>query len=74
MSQKPCAKMLVVAQKTIYNFRPPSKQVQTDFVNSETNSVKVIVNRVEIILSGPHSGAFCHIMDNFVSGYGKVVI
>ena len=30
MNQKPCAKMPVVAQKTIYNARPPSKQIQTD--------------------------------------------
>ena len=67
-NQKPCAKMPVVAQKTIYNARPPSKQVQTDFVNSET------IRRVENILSGPHSGAFCQIMDIFVSGYGKLNI
>ena len=68
MNQKPCAKMPVVAQKTIYNARPPSKQVQTDFVNSET------IRRVENILSGPHFGAFCQIMDIFVSGYGKLNI
>ena len=59
-NQKPCAKMPVVAQKTIYNARPPSKQVQTDFVNSET------IRRVENISSGPHSGAFCQIMDIFL--------
>ena len=35
-NQKPCAKMPVVAQKTIYNARPPLKQVQTHFVDSET--------------------------------------
>ena len=52
MNQKPCAKMPVVAQKTIYNARPLSKQVQTDFFNSET------IRRVENILSAPHSGAF----------------
>ena len=52
MNQKPCAKMPVVAQKTIDNARPPSKQVQTDFVNSEA------IRRVENILSGPHSGVF----------------
>ena len=67
-NQKPCAKMPVVAQKTIYNARPPSKQVRTDFVNSET------IRRVENILSGPHSGAFCQIMKIFVSGYGKLNI
>ena len=65
---KPSAKMPVVAQKTIYNARPPSKQVQTDFVNSET------LRRVETILYGPHSGAFCQIMDIFMSGYGKLNI
>ena len=63
MNQKHCAKMPVVAQKTIYNARLRSKQVQTDFVNSKT------IRRVENLLSGPHSGAFCQIMDIFVSGY-----
>ena len=65
---KPSAKMPVVAQKTIYNARPPSKQVQTDFVNSET------LRRDETILYGPHSGAFCKIIDIFMSGYGKLII
>ena len=51
--------MPVVAQKTIYNVRPPSKQNETDFVNSE------ILRRVETILCGLHSGAFCQIMDIF---------
>ena len=68
MNQKPCAKMPVVAQKTIYNARPPSKQVQTDFVNSEN------IRRVENILCGPHSGAFCQIMDSFASGHRKLNI
>ena len=44
--------MPVVAQKTIYNVRPPSKQTQTDFAKSEN------LRRVEKILYGPHSGAF----------------
>ena len=44
--------MPVVAQKTIYNSRPPSKQVQTDYFNSET------IRRVENILSGPPFGFF----------------
>ena len=66
MSIPNSAKMPVVAQKTIYNVRPPSKQTQTDFVNSET------LRRVEKILYGPHSGAFCQIMDIFMSGYGKL--
>ena len=68
MNQKPCAKMLIFAQKTIYNARPPSKQVQTDFVNSET------IRRVENILSGTHSVAFCQNMGIFVSGYVKLNI
>ena len=68
MNQKPCEKMPVVVQKTIYNARPPSKLVQTNFVKKET------IQRAENILSGPHSGAFCQIMDIFVSGYGKLNI
>ena len=68
VNPKTSAKMPVVAQKTIYNCRPPSKQIQTDFVNSET------LRRVETILYGPHSGAFCQIMDIFLSGYGKLNI
>ena len=68
VNPKTIAKMPVVAQKTIYNCRPPSKQIQTDFVNSET------LRRVETILYGPHSGAFCQIMDIFLSGYGKLNI
>ena len=68
MNQKPSAKMPVVAQKTIYNARLPSNQNLTDFVNSET------IRRVENILSGPHSGALCQIMDIFVSGYRKLNI
>ena len=68
MNPKRCVKMPVVAQKTIYNARPPSIQVQTDFFKSET------IRRVENILSGPHSSAFCQIIDIFVSGYGKLNI
>ena len=60
--------MPVVAQKTIYNVRPPSKQTQTDFVNREN------LRRVERVLYGPHSGALCQIMDIFMSGYGKLNI
>ena len=45
------------------NYLPPSKKVQADFVNSET------LRRVETILYGPHSGAFCQIMDIFMSGH-----
>ena len=68
VNPKTSAKVPVVAQKTIYNCRPTSKQIQTDFVNSET------LRRVETILYGPHSGAFCQIMDIFLSGYGKLNI
>ena len=68
MNQKPCAEMPVVAQKTIYNASPPSKKVQTDFVNSQT------IRRGENILSDSQSGAFCQIMDIFVSEYGKLNI
>ena len=46
----------------------PGKQTQTDNFNSET------LRRFESILTGPHSGAFCRIMDIFVSGYGKLNI
>ena len=59
VNPKTIAKMPVVAQKIIYNCRPPSKQIQTDFVISEP------LRRVETILYGPHSGAFCQIMDIF---------
>ena len=60
--------MPVVAQKTIYNGRPPSKQIRTDFVNCET------LRRVETILYGPHSGCLCQILDIFMSGYEKLNI
>ena len=30
------------------------------------------LKRVESILSGPHPGAFCQIVDIFVSGFGKL--
>ena len=60
--------MRLVAQKTLYNARPPSKQFQTDFVNSET------LRRVEKIFYGLHSGTFCQILDIFTCGYGKLNI
>ena len=68
VNTKQSAKMPAVAQKTIYNVRPPSKETQTDFVNSETLRI------VETFLCGPHSGALCQIMDIFISGYGKLHI
>ena len=45
-----------------------SSKAQTDQFSSET------LKRVESILSGPHSGAFCQIMDIFMSGFGKLNI
>ena len=68
VNTKQSAMMPVVAQKTIFNVRPPSKQYQTDFVNSET------LRKVERILYCPHSRSFCQFMDIFMSGYGKLNI
>ena len=45
-----------------------SSKTQTDQFSSET------LKRVESNLSGPHSGAFCQIMDLFMSGFGKLNI
>ena len=42
--------------------------LQTEGLSTET------LKRFEKILHGPHSGAFCQIMDIFVSGYGKLDI
>ena len=60
----------IVPQKTIHNFvcSTVSSKTQTDQFSSET------LKRVESILSGPHSGAFCQIMDIFMSGFGKLNI
>ena len=44
------------------------KYSEYSFQYSET------LRRVETILYGPHSGAFCQIMDIFMSGYGKLNI
>ena len=55
-------KSLVNAEKTL------NQQLQTDRITTET------LKRFENILYGPHSGAFCQIMDIFVSGYGKLDI
>ena len=57
----------IVPQKTIHNFMCStiSSKTQADQLSSET------LKRVESILSGPHSGAFCQIMDIFMSGFGK---
>ena len=59
------------AQKTIHNTISAGtghEQTQTDQICTET------LKRFENILSGPHSGAFCKVMDIFVSGYGKLDI
>ena len=45
-----------------------SSKTQTDQFRSE------VLKRVKSILSGPHSGAFCQIVDIFVSGFGKLNI
>ena len=60
-----------IAQKTIHNTISAGtghEQTQTDKICTET------LKRVENILCGPHSGAFCKVMDIFVSGYGKLDI
>ena len=60
-----------IAQKTIHNTISAGtshEQTQTDQICTET------LKRVENILSGPQSGAFCKVMDIFVSGYGKLDI
>ena len=60
-----------IAQKTIHNTISAAtghEQTQTDQICTET------LKRVENILIGPHSGAFCKVMDIFVSGYGKLDI
>ena len=60
----------IVPQKTIHNFvcSTISSKTQTDQFSSET------LKTVELILSGPHSGALCQIMDIIMSGFGKVNI
>ena len=50
------------AEKTL------NQQMQTDCLSTET------LKRFENLLYGPHAGAFCQIMDIFVSGYGKLDI
>ena len=52
-------KCLDNAEKTL------NQQLQTDRISTET------LKRFENVLYGPHSGAFCQIMDIFVSGYRK---
>ena len=57
-----------VVQKSVHNMILPGKQSQIDKFSSQT------LRRFESILTGPHSGAFCQIMDTFVSGYGNLNI
>ena len=59
----------IVAYKSLGNAEKTSnQQLQTDWLSTET------LKRFENILYGPHSGAFCLIMDIFMSGYGKLDI
>ena len=57
----------IVQHKTIHNFvcSTISSKILTDEFSSET------FIRVESILSGPHPGAFCKIMDIIMSGFGN---
>ena len=60
-----------IAQKTIHNTISTvtgHEQTQTDQICEET------FKRVENILIGPLSGAFCKAIDIFVSDYGKLDI
>ena len=45
-----------------------NQQIQTDSFASES------LKRFQNILFGPHSGAFCQIMDIFLSGYGALLV
>ena len=59
----------IVAHKSLENAEKTlNQQMQTDWLSTET------LKRFENILYGPHAGAFCQIMDIFVSGYGKLDI
>ena len=59
----------IVAYKSLDNAEKTlNQQLQTDGLSTET------LKRIENILYGPHAGAFCQIMDIFVSGYGKLDI
>ena len=57
-------------QKSLQNCitRSNNQQTQTDSFSSES------LKRFQNILSGPHSGAFCQIMDIFLSGYGNLLV
>ena len=57
-------------QKSLQNCitKSNNQQTQTDSFASES------LKRFQNILSGPHSGAFCQIMDIFLSGYGNLLV
>ena len=57
-------------QKSLQNCITGSdnQQTQTDSFSSES------LKRSQNILSGPHSAAFCQIMDIFLSGYGNLLV
>ena len=60
-----------IAQKTIHNAVSTAtghEPTQNDQISTET------LKRAENFLNGPHSGAFCKVMEIFVSGYGKLDI
>ena len=58
-----------VADKSVENAEKTlNQQMQTDCLSTET------LKRFENLLYGVHVGAFCQIMDIFVSGYGKLDI
>ena len=57
-------------QKSLQNCitKSNNQQTQTDSFASES------LKRFRNILSGPLSGAFCQIMDIFLSGYGNLLV
>ena len=57
-------------QKSLQNCitKSNNQQTQTDSFASES------LKRFQNILSGPHSGAFCQIMDIFLRGYGNLLV
>ena len=55
-------------EATTIQKRLPNLSHETDRLSTET------LKRFKNILYGPHAGAFCQIMDIFVSGYGKLDI
>ena len=66
--QPECLKRNFAGHKSLeVNASKQKKQpIQTDQLTTETLKI------FQSILSGPHGGAFCQIMDNFISGYEKL--